>query len=169
MQNKGQSVLCIPNGNVDSPLHTGLPCWMPQKSDWWPPGQLEPQSAGQGSQPRVWRVKKWTIPAPTCACHCPERGTAQASHAQGPHRAEALHFLRLLRDGHCSWQCVLQGFSEARDTGGGPLRRVWRTWESHSQVPIPALPLPGCVVLGMLFNLLLNLNFLICKTGNIST
>lgn len=38
VQNKGQSVFCIPNGNVNSPLHTGLPCKMPQKSDQWPQG-----------------------------------------------------------------------------------------------------------------------------------
>lgn len=134
-----------------------------------PQGSWSPRVQAKGLSQGSGRVKKWTIPAQTCACHCPEHGTAQASHAQGPHRAEALHFLRLLRDGHCSWQCVLQGFSEAQDTGGGPLRRVWWAWESHSQVPIPALPLPGFVLLGMLFNLLLNLNFLICKTGNIST
>lgn len=66
----------------------------------WSP-RVQAKGLGQGSG----RVKKWTIPAQTCACHCPEHGTAQASHAQGPHRAEALHFLRLLRDGHCSWQC----------------------------------------------------------------
>lgn len=30
-------------------LHTGLPCQMPQKSAWWPPGQLRSDSAGKGS------------------------------------------------------------------------------------------------------------------------
>lgn len=37
----------------------------------------------------------------------------------------------------------------------------------RSWVPFLALPLPGCVVLGMLFSILLNLNFLVCETGKI--
>lgn len=52
-KNKSQSVLCIPNGNVGSPLHTDPPGQMPQKSDWQPPGQLEPEGRGQGSWPRI--------------------------------------------------------------------------------------------------------------------
>lgn len=34
-------------------LRTGLPWQMPQKLDWWPPGWLEPESAGEGSRPRI--------------------------------------------------------------------------------------------------------------------
>lgn len=49
---------------------------------------------------------------------------------------------------------------EAQDTGRRTTRgTVWWAWESDLWVPVLALPLPGWVILGMLFNFLLNLKF----------
>lgn len=78
-------------------------------------------------------------------------GTAKASHPRGPQRAYTLLFLH-----GQSWPWQL----EAQDTGRRTTRGIaWWAWESDPWVPVLALPLPGWVILGMLFTFLLNLKF----------
>lgn len=132
-------------------LHTGLPWHMPQKPAWWPPGWQEPETVGgEGSRAQV-TSRSGTAPAWTHPRHCPEYGTAKASHPQGPHRAYTLPFLH-----GQSWPRQ----PEAQDTGRRTTRGIaWWAWESDPWVPVLALPLPGWVILGVLFNFLLNLKF----------
>lgn len=64
--------------------------------------------------------------------------------------------------------CISSLCSEmAAAAGNKTLGTVWWAWGSDSWVPILPLPLTGSEVLGMLFNLLLNLDFFICKTGKV--
>lgn len=62
-----------------------------------------------------------------------------------------------------AWQLQLRLGTLGEDSAAGSLMRLGVS----SWVLFLALPLPGCVVLGLLFSILLNLNFLVCETGKI--
>lgn len=163
VQNKGQSVLCIPNGNVDSPLHTGPPVKC-HRSWSGGPRAAGAQESRQRVQAGITAHQAMDRSRSEPPCHCPERGTAQPLKCAVP-RAEAL-VSSPLRDGSAA-AAPPAAPSEAWDTGEGQRSGQFGGLGSQILGPFLALPLPGCVVLGMLFSLLLNLNFLICETGKI--
>lgn len=127
-------------------------------------GQLEPERAGKGSRQGSLHVKPWMAPALNRQVTVLNMRLLSLSSAWSPERR--LGFLPAQRRfGSCSASCrrSLRLGTLWEDSAVGSLVGLGvRSW-----VPFLALPLPGCVVLGMLFSILLNLNFLVCETGKI--